>query len=245
MHIGRALVTGAANGIGRQVAVKLSEMGYELVLTSRNKAALDETASLCKTRSLVVPADLCSPSNIESFIGEIKQLDRLDVVFYSHGIHKRGTFEETPMVGIQEAMQLYLTSIIQLDKALLPMIAKARPEDDHISRAFIYMGSVSSTSAQLNNGTYAICKHALKAHADSLFDEIRESGVKVSTLFPGYINSRPHTHAELDLAKMISIADIVLSVEYLLRLSNVTCATGISLRPQFNPKLGSSKKCLG
>lgn len=82
-----------------------------------------------------------------------------------------------------------------------------------------------------------MCKHALKAHADSLFEEIRESGIKVSTLFPGYINSREHTHANLDPNKMIQVNDIVLAVEFLLKVSQATCVTSINLRPQFSPKL--------
>jgi|GEM_PF-4804731 len=234
MILGRALVTGASNGIGRAVAVQLSEKGYDLVLVSRNQKGLAETAALCKTDAIIIATDLSSPDAIMQLIKRIQDLDRLDVIFYSHGVHQRVPFLEESVEAMQHDYQLYVSSILQIDNALLPMIIKSK---NSLSQAIIYMGSVSSVLSSANNGSYAMCKHALKAHAESLFEEVRETGVKISTLFPGYINSREHTHAQLDPNKLIQVSDIVLAVEFCLSLSAAACATGIYLRPQYSPNV--------
>lgn len=97
MQLGKALITGAGNGIGRAVAIKLSQMGYELILSSRRKEALEETAKLCQTACTILPADLKKPEEVKQLAENIKNSHQLDVIFYSHGIHLRGGFLDTPL----------------------------------------------------------------------------------------------------------------------------------------------------
>ncbi len=59
----KALITGASSGIGRDFAVKLSSMGYDLVLVSRNEKDLKKVAKLCDTISYVETIDLSSVEN--------------------------------------------------------------------------------------------------------------------------------------------------------------------------------------
>ena len=59
----KALVTGASSGIGRDMAIYLSELGYDVILVSRDENRLKETASKIKTKTEIYPCDLTGRDN--------------------------------------------------------------------------------------------------------------------------------------------------------------------------------------
>src|SRR5213594_3007666 len=81
-----AIVTGAGSGIGRASAVALSREGWSVVLAGRRKDALEETASQCKGRTLVVPTDVGNPASVSALFAKTKEtFGRLDLLFNNAG----------------------------------------------------------------------------------------------------------------------------------------------------------------
>ena len=64
----KALVTGASSGIGKDMAIYLGTLGYDLILVSRDENRLKETARQIKTKVIIYPTDLCGTDNCYWFI---------------------------------------------------------------------------------------------------------------------------------------------------------------------------------
>lgn len=69
-----AFITGASSGIGREFAINLSHRGYSLILTSRNKSALDNLAASLNTDCTIIQADLSNENECAYLINEIKTM---------------------------------------------------------------------------------------------------------------------------------------------------------------------------
>ena len=232
-----ALITGAARGLGRAVAKHLSQKGYDLLVTSRSQAGLQSLANECPTKVQTCPVDLADMNKgVSTLCQAADKLPRLDLLFFSHGIHIRGLVSELPEADVNLMLQLHLLSTISITHRLLPKV-QASATNDPDKQAIIFMGSVSSKLAMKKNSIYAAAKHGLFGFANALYEEVREDGIKVSTICPGYIDSRAHTHAKLDPSKMIQIADIVETVDFIMNASSTVCPTNIDLRPQRTPNL--------
>src|SRR5207237_939463 len=81
-----AIVTGAGSGIGRASAAALSREGWSVVLAGRRKDALEETASQCKGRTLVMPTDVGDPASVRALFAKTKEtFGRLDLLFNNAG----------------------------------------------------------------------------------------------------------------------------------------------------------------
>jgi len=208
-----ALITGATGEIGGAVAVHLSEKGYDLLITGRDQAKLKKIAGACSS-SVTIIVDVTKKEGLKDIIDEANKIKQLDVVFFNHGVHKRNPIAEMSEEDILLMLNLHLISTILLTKRLLPLMLK-KASNKEAQKAIIFMGSVSSKLSMKNNAVYGAAKHGLRGFSGALFEEIREEGIKVSTLCPGYINSRDHNHAVLDEDKMIQVSDIVKAVDFI------------------------------
>ena len=87
-----------------------------------------------------------------------------------------------------------------------------------------------------STGAYSAARHGVHGFAESMFEDIRNDGVRVTSLYPGYINTRLiSSDTKLDRAKMIQLDDIAHVVDMLITMPATTCPTEIVLRPQKNP----------
>ena len=82
-----ALVTGAGSGIGRAVALALSQAGYSVTLAGRREGELQRTRDLASAETLVVPSDVSQPESVKQLFAAAKdRFGRLDVLFNNAGI---------------------------------------------------------------------------------------------------------------------------------------------------------------
>ena len=75
----KALVTGASSGIGKDIAIELSQRGYEIILVARNKEKLEEIAKSLKTKSKIILKDLSVPQNCIDLYNETKD-ENIDIL---------------------------------------------------------------------------------------------------------------------------------------------------------------------
>ncbi|MGH8968221.1 MAG: SDR family oxidoreductase, partial [Actinomycetes bacterium] len=173
------LITGAGAGIGEATAQRLSDRGDELVLLARSD---DRAAELVKrfpgSRSLVV--DLDDPSGIAGVLASQDLPARLDSVLHVAGVVELGGVGELSAQGWRQTIDVNLLAPAELTRILLPALRAAR---GHV----IFVNSGSGWHAGPKWSAYAASKHGLRALAESLRNEERGHGVRVTSIYPGRV----------------------------------------------------------
>ena len=98
----KALVTGASSGIGRDIAIYLSELGYDIILVSRDENRLKETAKKLKTKYEIITFDLSNKENCFKLYDKVKDQD-IDILVNNAGF---GLFGNTWETSIEKEMKM-------------------------------------------------------------------------------------------------------------------------------------------
>ncbi|HUB36706.1 MAG TPA: SDR family NAD(P)-dependent oxidoreductase [Solirubrobacteraceae bacterium] len=179
MHISgsRVLLTGATGGIGNALARALHARGAELILTGRRREVLDLLAAELAGASVIV-ADLAEPAEPERLAAAA---GRVDILVANAGLPGTGRLDSYTMAEIDRALNVNLRAPIALAHALSPaMIERAH---GHLA----FMGSLNSKAATPRTCVYNATKFGLRGFAAALRADLRQSGVGVSCIFPGFI----------------------------------------------------------
>ncbi len=170
------LLTGATGGIGQATARALRGRGAELILTGRRTDVLEPLAAELKARTLAV--DLSLPAEVDHLIAEA---GRVDILVANAALPASGRLESFSMEEIDRALDVNLRAPIALARALAPaMVARG-------SGHLLFVSSLSGKSASPGTSLYNATKYGLRGFAAALRPELRDSGVGVSAVFPGFI----------------------------------------------------------
>ena len=228
-----AVITGASRGIGKASAIALAKEGCAVGLMARSEEALSETAKACRefgSSVFALPIDLGSPlAAAEGLKLLVRELGGLDILINNAGTGGSGSIEELEIEDYDRVLNLNLRSVIALCKQAIPNLK----ESDN--PAIINIASVAGILTYPGGTAYATSKHAVRGFTACLFDDVREHGIKVSAISPGYVNTDMVQSPKLDSNKMIQTQDIVDALMYLLNASPTVCPTEIILRPQIAP----------
>ena len=233
--IGRvAAVTGASSGVGRAISLALARQGAELCAVGRDCNALMETVAAAQqfAPATIFPMDIAVEENFENLLDHLeKKRSKLDILVHSAGvIHQdlmeRGRIEDFDLQYATNVRAPYL-----LSQRLLPFLARA-----HGQIVFIN-SSVGLAVKRPEVGQYAATKHALRAIADSLREEVNPKGIRVLTLYLGR-TATPMQQAlfqqegrEYCPKTLLQPEDVASVVVHALMLSRTAEVTEISIRP--------------
>jgi len=177
-----AVVTGASSGIGRAIALGLAAQGAILCLVGRKREALESVADAAKgkaPRADCYQVDLAVDHEVKELIANIKRdIQSVDILVHSAGIIWLGPVETTTVGQLDGHYQTNLRAPYILTQGLLPLLKSRKGQ-------ILFLNSSSGLTARANSGQYAASKHALKALADSLREEVNPAGVRVFSLFLG------------------------------------------------------------
>ncbi|GHE89840.1 oxidoreductase [Streptomyces spiralis] len=180
---GGALVTGASSGIGAAVARRLAaEGGWRLVLNGRDRARLEEVAR--GTSAVAYPADLCGPG-AERRLAEfaLDSVGRVDLLVAGAGIGWAGPFCTMPQPAIDEVFDVNVLATLHLIRLLLPhMVGQG-------TGRVVIIGSLAGTVGVRDEAVYSAAKAALGAFADAVRYELRGTGVGISHVVPGVVDT--------------------------------------------------------
>lgn len=229
-----ALVTGASRGIGRAVAVALAREGCDLALVARGAEGLEETAESCRAegaRCLTIAVDLANTAAIPAVVERcVEALGRIDILVNNAGIYgRRGPSQEADPAMWDAVVDLNLRTAMHLTRAALPHIIEA-PRG-----AVIHIASVAGKMAFGGGAAYTASKHGLVGFAGALYEDVREHGVKVCAICPGFVNTPMVASRGLDAARMIQPEDVADTVSFVATFPDTGCPTEILLRPQRTP----------
>lgn len=233
-----AVITGASSGIGKAIALSLSEEGSRLCLIGRNTKNLKgiiESTKVAAPDTKSCNVDLTSDAEIDILKTDIqKEFGVIDILVHSAGIFSMGLLEETTAESLDLQYKINMRAPYLLTQALLPMI-KARQGQ------IVFINSSVGLRARATLAQYAATKHALKAIADSLRDEVNGEGVRVLSIYLGRtatpMQFLMHTiegkayHPE----RLIQPEDVAAVVLNALALPRTAEVTDINIRPMLKP----------
>lgn len=230
------VITGASRGIGKECALKLANENSILVLLARKEKELQEVAKQCLELGSIVEVlqvDLINAIEIKSQIQKIIQsYNKIDVLINNAGIWDEQPFEEGDMNKWDIALDVNLKSAIHLTRYCLDGM-----QHNSDNKAIIFIGSTASKRTYAGGTNYCAAKFGLLGFANSLFEDIREKGIKVSSILPGVVNTDIHKDdSKLNPEKMIQPQDVAQTVEFILSMPSNVCPLEITLQPQKNPK---------
>lgn len=173
-------ITGAARGFGRVWADAALARGDKVAVTARNVAALDDLVARYPRQALALPLDVSDAAQVTHAVESAhRHFGRLDVVLNNAGYGLLGAVEE---VNIDEAKAQFETNFfgaLRVNQAVLPILRAQG--NGHI----LTMSSVAGVVSHPIGGLYSASKWALEATHESLAQEVRGFGIKVTLIEPG------------------------------------------------------------
>lgn len=226
----RHLITGAGSGIGAVLADRLHQRGDELVLVARSAArARALTGRYPGSRAVV--ADLALPDALEHALQTGGLPDSLDSLVHAAGLVDLAPVESVTLTSWQYQLAVNLTSAMLLVRQALPSLRRGRG-------SVVLVNSGAELSAGPDWSAYAASKAGLRAFADSLRQEERERGVRVTSVFPGRtatpMQERVHRQEgrEYRPAEWIDPATVAGAIIAVLDLAADATVPEITIRPR-------------
>jgi 3-hydroxybutyrate dehydrogenase len=209
-----ALVTGAASGIGKEIAVTFAREGAKVAIADLDQKAADATAreiDASGKRAIGVAMDVSNEEQVDAGTAVvIKTFGKLDVLVSNAGIQI-----VAPLVEFEFAKWKRLLAI-HLDGAFLTTRAALRQMYKQSSGCIIYMGSVHSKEASVLKGPYVTAKHGLIGLAKVVAKEGAAHGVRANVICPGFVRTPlvdkqiPEQAKELGISEQEVIKNVML-----------------------------------
>jgi 3-oxoacyl-[acyl-carrier protein] reductase len=229
-----ALVTGAGRGIGKAIALALARAGCRIVLAARTSTQLDLVQSAIAAsggQALSIPSDLARDEEIYRVIAEVKRAYGIvDILINNAGWGKKSTITRANLDDWDQTLRVNLRAPMLLTKLVLPAMIEQN------SGAVVNISSISGKSGEAGSSAYAASKFGIIGFTQSLYEEAREYGVKVSVILPGFVDTPMIPPVKnLDRSKMIHPEDVAQAVLFVLHSPATSCPVEMTIRPQQTP----------
>lgn len=183
-----AFITGAASGIGREIAIVFAREGAHVVIADLNREAAAATAAeISKTapRAIGVAVDVTSEEQVNAAVQTaVDTFGRVDILVSNAGVQIVHPLEEFPFAEWKKLLAIHLDGAFLTTRACLkPMYASGR------GGAVIYMGSVHSKEASLLKAPYVTAKHGLIGLAKVVAKEGAAHNVRANVICPGFVRT--------------------------------------------------------
>jgi NAD(P)-dependent dehydrogenase (short-subunit alcohol dehydrogenase family) len=224
-----ALVTGAGRGIGRAIALALAREGARVTAVARTASELDSLVEEIETvggRGVAFAGDLRSPSACAGAVAAaVDCFGGLQVLVNNAGVGAFANVADTTDEDWDAVIGTNLTAVFRLTRAALPHLA-------HRGGHVFMVSSLAGTNPIAGMAAYCASKAALDHFAACLMLEVRQKGVKVTTIAPGSVDTafagapRPP-----DTSWMLAPEDVARTVLDLLRMRDAAHLSRVEMRP--------------
>ena len=187
------LVTGASSGIGRQVAISISEMGGNVVLSGRKKAELEVTLSnLTKGNHQIYAADLLDETARKELVKNIPTLDGI--------VNSAGVVKPFPIKFItQEKIDETLNINYEIPLLLMAELTKSKKINKNAS--IVFMSSISGQHPHKGGALYAASKAAIESLSKVFALENYHLGIRSNCISPAMVKTEMYEEAEKGMSK--------------------------------------------
>lgn len=225
-----ALVTGASAGIGETLSLELAKRGMRLALAARGKEPLEAVAARCRALgvdAIAVPTDVADMAQCQRFVDHARDhFGRIDLLVNNAGLGMWARVAEIPrgeaLSIFETLMRINYLGPVWTTHAALPALIESRG-------LVVAISSLTGKVGVPTRSGYAASKHAMQGFFDSLRIELADTGVDVSVISPGFVDTkirargfaadgRPHGESPRDESKgnmsvEVCVARIVKAIE--------------------------------
>ncbi len=191
----KALITGASSGLGEQFALRLSDMGCDIIITARREDKLEQLAKKIKTNVTVIKADLSKEEEVISLYNQVKD-QNIDILINNAGFGMCGYFDSYPDTTDKEMINVNITALCLLTKLFYRDFLK-NDKGYILNVASVagfmpgpLMAQYYATKAYVLNFTRALYKEA----------KMKKSNVHFSVLCPGPVDTEFNKCAKVKFA---------------------------------------------
>jgi 3-hydroxybutyrate dehydrogenase len=183
-----ALVTGAASGIGKEIARTFLCNGAKVAIADLNQAGAEAAAaelSGSERRAVGIAMDVTSEEQVEAgMAAAVKTFGRLDILVSNAGIQVVAPLDEFPFAKWKQLLAIHLDGAFLTTRAALRQMYKQGE-----GGSIIYMGSVHSKEASVLKAPYVTAKHGLIGLAKTVAKEGAKHGVRANVICPGFVRT--------------------------------------------------------
>jgi NAD(P)-dependent dehydrogenase (short-subunit alcohol dehydrogenase family) len=224
-----ALVTGAGRGIGRAIALALAREGARLTVVARSASELDTLVEEIETvgaRGIAFAGDLREASACEGAVAAaVDCFGGLQILVNNAGVGSFSNVADTTDEEWDSVIGTNLTAVFHLTRAALPHLS-------HRGGHVLMVSSLAGSNPIAGMAAYCASKAALDHFAACLMLEVRQKGVKVTTIAPGSVDTafgaapRPP-----DTSWMLSPEDVAQTAVHLLKMRDGAHSSRVEMRP--------------
>jgi len=183
-----AIITGAASGIGKAIAVRFAREGARVAIADLKKEAADATAReirAAKGVALGLAMDVADEKAVNDGVAAVvAEFGGVDILVSNAGIQIVHPIEEFPFAEWKKMLAIHLDGAFLTTKACLPHMYKSGR-----GGSVIYMGSVHSKEASLLKAPYVTAKHGLIGLCKVVAKEGAKHGVRANVICPGFVRT--------------------------------------------------------
>src|SRR6266566_2050382 len=210
-----AVITGAASGIGKEIARAFVREGASVVIADLNQAGADAVAaelSSGRERAIGVAMDVTSEAQVEAGMARaVKEFGHLDILVSNAGIQVVAPLDQFEFAKWKQMLAIHLDGAFLTTRAVLQRMYKQGS-----GGSIIYMGSVHSKAASVLKAPYVTAKHGLIGLAKVVAKEGAKHGVRANVICPGFVRTPlvdkqiPEQAKELGISEAEVIKNVML-----------------------------------
>jgi 3-oxoacyl-[acyl-carrier protein] reductase len=234
-----AVITGASRGIGKAIAQTCASLGINLTIAARQEAPLKETAEEIakkyKVEVLPVACDVTKLSDLENLVNKAKgKFGYIDILINNAGVSSQYPFHQQPMEDFERLAHTNYLGYVRLIRLVINEMM------DRKSGAIINMVSGSTLCDPLprNFLAYSSLKVGLRAFLKGLFWEVRDYGIKITSLLPGVTDTDltgKLKEVTADTSRLMTTEAIENAVKFALTVPANVCPLEIAVINQQTP----------
>lgn len=228
------LISGGSRGIGLTIVTQLARLGYNIATFARTQNQVDALRGKMAEFDISLLAevgDIRDDQFLQGFVQKTAEsFGGIDLLINNAGGGKKAAVLEANLEDWDQILATNLRGAMVLTKFCMPELLKTQ------NATVINIASMAAKSGIATSSAYCASKFGLLGFSHALFEEVREQGIKVCAICPGYVDT-PLIPSRKSLMReeMIQAEDIAKTVEYILGLSASACPVEILIRPQRYP----------
>ncbi len=200
-----ALVTGASRGIGRAVAARLAEEGYDLVLHAHGPDAVrrtaEELADKYAVTAVATSGDIAEAATTTAMVRTaFERFRRLDALVVNAGTHAAGMLGMLDEASVARLFAVNAVGATHTLQGAVRLLARGR------APAVVLVSSVTATHGTAGQAVYAASKAAVAGLARSAAKELGPRGIRVNAVAPGFIVTEQSARSRTDPAHVAAVS---------------------------------------
>jgi len=224
-----ALITGGSRGIGRAIAIKLASIGSAVAICGRDEtklAATEREILALGVRAIALRADVTKQNDVTKLVETVEStLAPISILVNNAGIGLFGPVHEKTEADWDQLMNTNVKSVFLVSRALIPGMIERGGGD------IINISSLAGKSVFAGGGAYCASKWAVQGLSGCMAEELREHGIRVSTICPGSVATQFAGRGPKDSTKVLKPEDVAHAVAMIAMQGPQSFVSEVHVRP--------------